>query len=141
LDLHGDTVTNTDVCDLKGKRLRASFQPCPRIFGHEKLGASQCQGSAFDKNLASSGRDCARSSARCPDAVPEKLGYNAERLYGRLVLRASQSSRRNVHAKNGNTPYNVSLTECEWRSIARKTLMQKATAARHTTVPATDIGR
>ena len=29
LDLHGDTVTNTDVCDLKGKRLRASFQPCP----------------------------------------------------------------------------------------------------------------
>jgi hypothetical protein len=31
----------------------------------------------------------------------------------RRVLRAIQSTSRNVQAKNGNTPYNVSLTECE----------------------------
>jgi hypothetical protein len=60
---------------------------------------------------------------------------------GRLVFRAIQSISKNVQAKNGNTPYNVSLTECEWRSIARKTLTQKATAARETTAPAADIGR
>jgi len=62
-------------------------------------------------------------------------------IYGRVVLRAIQSTSRNVQAKNGKTPYNVSLSEWECRSIARKTLMQKPAATRDTTAPGIDIGR
>src|SRR5208282_5767031 len=46
----------------------------------------------------------------------------------RLVLPAIQSNNRNVQAKNGNTPYSVSLTECDFRSTAKKTRAQKASA-------------
>ena len=59
---------------------------------------------------------------------------------GALVLLPIQSSSRNVGTKNGNTPYRVSLTECECRSAARNTVRQKMAASSHTIAPGTDTG-
>src|SRR3954451_13672933 len=61
--------------------------------------------------------------------------------YESLVFRAIHSTSRKVQAKNGKTPYKVSLAECDRRSIARNTFMQKSVAARQTTAPGNDTGR
>ena len=58
-----------------------------------------------------------------------------------LVRRPIQLINRNVHAKNGSTPYSVSLAECEWRSTARNTVTQNAALNKQTTMPAADVGR
>jgi hypothetical protein len=57
-----------------------------------------------------------------------------------LVLLPSQSSIKKVQMKNGNTPYNVSLTEWEWLSTALNTVRQKRAASSHAITPGTDIG-
>lgn len=58
-----------------------------------------------------------------------------------LVLVASQSSNRKLHTKYGNTPYSVSLTEWEWRSITTNTWMQNSIANESASHPATETGR
>jgi hypothetical protein len=51
-----------------------------------------------------------------------------------------QSSIRKVQAKNGNTPYNVSLAEWECLSTALKIVRQNRAASSHTITPGTDTG-
>ncbi len=57
------------------------------------------------------------------------------------ALLPTQSTSRNVQTKKGNTLYSVSLTECECRSTALKTVRQKINASNHTAVPGKETGR